>query len=662
MSALCKAVNTKSAGIFLWVVLVVEILNQVYDWGEGFNAMTDCLCKLPETLEGVFTDILCRSNADVRTSMSLLRWVLYCLQPLSPSELYSAVQHGKAVSPGDNCEQIKIGDARTISKYILNHSRGLVEVTASNPPIVQFIHETVREFLLHTSRTGHLEEFLAYMEPGLSHEALKISCLRCISCTTEHAGDTGSTTLPEKANAGCPLVAYSTASLLKHAEAAQANAISQVDFCLRMLVHTDVHWRKYLCCHNRYEKYKVRRYDMHVGLLYVAAEQNLSRLVNVMASFLVDVNKTGGRYGNALQAACHHGQKEIVECLISNGADVNANGGEHKHAVVAAVFSKNFAIAKLLIDKGAKLETWNHRKALTIVANRKSAIGAKLLLQSGARAPSSLQGGLDYTIFKAMRRNMMLAEVFLEAGQVVDLSAEQFLTLLDAAASIGNEPVFRTLLDASADVGQMISSYGCRFIIAAAAGGDKQIVQTLIEAGVDVNQQDEGYGSALHAACKAGHLNVVQALLDAGAEVNLQAGYNGTALQAASARGHVEVMTLLLARGGDVNLQGGECGSALSAAVFKGHQNAVELLLERGADVLLEESDGRCALDKAAQERSLEILRLLVAETVKADVDKSHLRRVVERAVKATEVRTWDRTIQDKLKLLTDRLSALNSS
>ncbi|KAK5069447.1 hypothetical protein LTR24_010706 [Lithohypha guttulata] len=670
MSALCKAVNTKSAGIFLWVVLVIEILNQVYDRGEGSNAMTNCLRKLPETLEGVFTDILCRSNVDVRTCISLLRWVLYCSQPLSPSELYSAVQHSNAVSPGDNCEQLKIGDARTMSKYILNHSRGLVEVTASNPPTAQFIHETVREFLLHTRRTGHLEEFLTYMEPGLSHEALKVSCLRCISCTTEHAGDAGSTTLPEKANAGCPLVAYSTASLLKHAEAAQANAISQVDFCLRMLVPTDVHWRKYLCCRNRYEKYKLRRYNMHVGLLYVAAEQNRSRLVNVMASFLVDVNKTGGRYGNALQAACHHGHKEIVECLISNGANVNANGGEHKHAVVAAVLSKNYAIAELLINKGAKAEGAKAegailKKHLATVCLR-SVRGAKVLLQLCARLLSN-QDELSHPTFKAIRCDTFLARYILKAGRTIDLSAEQVSVSTEAVTRNGDEPVIRMVLDAGADVRQMSFTCGDRLIIAAAATRYQQIVQTLIDAGVDLDQEDPTYGTALYIACRGGYLRIVQMLLDAGAEVlldagaeiNQEAGFYGTALQAASARYHVEVMTLLLARGGDINLQGGVYGSALNAAIHFGHQNAVKLLLERGADVLLEGSDGRCALDKAAQEKSLEILRLLVAETVKADVDKSHLRRVLERAVKATEVRTWD---QDKLKLLTDRLSALDSS
>lgn len=43
MSALCEAMNIKSAGIFLWVVLVIDILNQIHDQGEGFDAMTRCL-------------------------------------------------------------------------------------------------------------------------------------------------------------------------------------------------------------------------------------------------------------------------------------------------------------------------------------------------------------------------------------------------------------------------------------------------------------------------------------------------------------------------------------------------------------------------------------------------------------------------------------------
>lgn len=129
MSALCEVLNTKSAGIFLWVILVIELLNQIYDRGEGFDAMAKCLRRVPETLKGVFTEILCRSSEDVRTCLSLFRWVLLSTRPLSPAEIHSAIEHDGLPASVENCRYLQTPNKGSLYRYILNHSRGLVEVT-----------------------------------------------------------------------------------------------------------------------------------------------------------------------------------------------------------------------------------------------------------------------------------------------------------------------------------------------------------------------------------------------------------------------------------------------------------------------------------------------------------------------------------------------------
>lgn len=149
--------------------------------------------------------------------------------------------------------------------------------------------------------------------------------------------------------------------------------------------------------------------------------------------------------------------------------------------------------------------------------------------------------------------------------------------------------------------------------------------------------------------------------------MNLQTRLYGTALQAASVFGRIEVMSLLVARGGSVNLQGGMYGNALCAASGSHNGDTVKLLLEYGADILLEGSDNKCALVEAAKYGTLETVRFVAAETVKADADESHLRRVLKQAIKATEDRVlWlgsELEIPDIIvKLLTDHLSVLEPS
>jgi len=624
MNSLREEINAKSAGIFLWVVLVIEVLNQVYDRGEGFNAMIDCLRRVPENLEGLFIDILVKSSMNISTCISLLRWVLFCTRPLSPVELYSAVQHTEVpASIGNGCQQAKLQDASILPKYILHHSRGLVEVTAANPPVVQFIHETVREFLLATNRLIQLDELSTSLAPAPSHEALKSARLRCISCKPELLE--AQRTIKEV----CPLLKYSAASLLRHAEAAEANGMSQIAFCQRMLAADDVQWRNYVHCRNLYEKQEIRKWEMDVHLLYAATEQDLSHLVNTLAKSLVDVNKEGGRYGNALQAACRSGNEEIVRCLISNGVNINASGGEHKHAVIAAILGKNFAIAKLLIDKGTKVDNTLLNKALATMVDRKSAQGVKMLLGLRTTIPSPSATFLRDYIFSDARFCAAVITVFVEAGfvnsddvslhlnkAVRDHNQSIVRMLLDvcievhqenreyvaphvAAAFAGRERPLESFVDAVANVNQWRSGVCCTAWRAATDFQNFDLMDLLLRQGADVNAQARRRVTALHAACEAGDVDTVRLLLQYNADTNVLDGAGRTPLLALSFRRECSAMPIaqiLLQHGADVNAQAARCGTALHAACEAGNTDAVELLLLYNADTDVLDEAGKTPL------------------------------------------------------------------
>lgn len=81
----------KSSQIFLWVVLVIPMLNKICDKGGGLSAMTEFLRNTPDTLAGLFEEILDKSLHNIKECVVLLQWVLFSLQPLEPVELYLAV-------------------------------------------------------------------------------------------------------------------------------------------------------------------------------------------------------------------------------------------------------------------------------------------------------------------------------------------------------------------------------------------------------------------------------------------------------------------------------------------------------------------------------------------------------------------------------------------
>ena len=79
--------------------------------------------------------------------MLCIQWVLFAKQPLSPEQLYHALLlniNSNAISKLDPEETTK----HDMKRFLLDFSKGLAEATVSKEPRVQFIHESVRDFLL----------------------------------------------------------------------------------------------------------------------------------------------------------------------------------------------------------------------------------------------------------------------------------------------------------------------------------------------------------------------------------------------------------------------------------------------------------------------------------------------------------------------------------
>ena len=144
----------KASGIFMWVVLVVGILNKEFDDGQ-VHALRRKLKAIPGGLHELFRDILTRDSYNKDRLVLCIQWVLFAKQPLSPEQLYHALLLSidpDAVSEWDPEETTK----DDIKRFLLNSSKGLAEATVSKESKVQFIHESVRDFLLKENGLGKI--------------------------------------------------------------------------------------------------------------------------------------------------------------------------------------------------------------------------------------------------------------------------------------------------------------------------------------------------------------------------------------------------------------------------------------------------------------------------------------------------------------------------
>ena len=131
-----------ASGVFMWVVLVVEMLNKEYDGGR-IHALRKRLMNIPGDLHELFRDILTRDERHRNELLLCIQWVLFSRRPLTPGELYYAILSGLGSNVIEDlaAEDIEI-TAEDVQRFILDCSKGLVEVVSSKSSIVQFIHES----------------------------------------------------------------------------------------------------------------------------------------------------------------------------------------------------------------------------------------------------------------------------------------------------------------------------------------------------------------------------------------------------------------------------------------------------------------------------------------------------------------------------------------
>ncbi|KAF1952675.1 ankyrin repeat domain-containing protein [Byssothecium circinans] len=373
----------KASGIFLWVVLVVSILNKESDRGK-IHTLRQKLQEIPGDLHELFRDILTRDSHDKDKLVLCIQWVLFAKQPLSPEQLYHAIYAG--TDPGADTEWDPEDITKDVIKlFILSSLKGLAEITVSKEPKAQFIHESVRDFLLKENGLGKIwPEFRSNFQ-GQSHERLKQCCLNYISVDVAtplripddlpKASSQQAASLRNLATKTFPFLEYAVRNMLYHADTAEGGGISQADFLDSFPLPR---WVK---LDNLFKKHEVRRHKDnsknlllnaaelgHDGvltlkgkdnqsLLYIAAEQGNKAVVALLLDKGADVNAQGGDSGNALQAALAGGHKETATLLLDKGAnvnaqdkgaDVNAQGGAYGNALQAALAGGHKEMATLL--------------------------------------------------------------------------------------------------------------------------------------------------------------------------------------------------------------------------------------------------------------------------------------------------------------------------
>lgn len=256
----------KASGIFLWVVLVVELLARAKRNGRTVGDMRRLLHKTPQRLDDLFRELLQIDNITDRTeTLRLMQWVLFAIRPLRLSELFHALSfsaHQYTSKKEWESSDEYVTDLDQMRRLIRSQSRGLVEIkrnryqdnmlhnTDISYGIVQVIHESVKDYLIHQNGLQLLTSASDHRIIGQTHNELKVTCLNYLRM--EELKSIALTNMLEESTRSrdkkmrllrkeYPFLKYAVDALFTHAANAEAGAVSQEQLSQELMTPRDVY-------------------------------------------------------------------------------------------------------------------------------------------------------------------------------------------------------------------------------------------------------------------------------------------------------------------------------------------------------------------------------------------------------------------------------------
>lgn len=326
----------KASGVFLWVALVVDILNTEFERGRIFAVKTR-LSEIPVGLSDLFKDILQRDRVNMDDLLLSLQWILFAKRPLSREEYYFAMVTGLRFnrecdgswqpSPWDPVEVT----TEDMDRFVLSSSKGLATVTQSETPKVQFIHESVQDFLLKDGGLRNLWPALGNLVESFSHEKLKICCYEYLNADltglfatrsglwqSSEAQALQATTMSELEPATLrrmmvdrkfPFHRYASTKVFYHAENA-AGAHGQVAFLRGFAL------RPWIEAFNVHQQSKTSEYAFATSMLVILAEGNYASLIHTMLPEFAESSSGTQSSLYAVAAAFALGHREALRALL----------------------------------------------------------------------------------------------------------------------------------------------------------------------------------------------------------------------------------------------------------------------------------------------------------------------------------------------------------
>ncbi|KAI0204126.1 hypothetical protein F4808DRAFT_448850 [Astrocystis sublimbata] len=366
----------KADGVFLWVILVVRILNEDYLDGRYFG-LKEKLKQVPSGLGQLFENISKRDSRNGADLLLSIQWILFARQPLRPRQYYYVMAAGlDSIDSSNETMPMKYSIQITndaVFRFVTSSSKGLAEVSRTEPErerVVQFIHESVHDYLI---KDGGIYKLWPQLRNGFesqSHNRLKDCCdayiksrlcQRWLQDFEVREDEPARVKVTHWENAigeesryriSIEFLHYATSNILNHAEMAAID-ISQQDFLQKFDLRTWIRVYDLLVDSSHYTLHQ-HMTPYPSTLSYVLALEGHARLMATAAAIRgAEVNSRNSRGRTPLSSASIGCRSELALILLDGGADVNSRDLSGQTPLFWAAWSCNPKTIQILLNRGA---------------------------------------------------------------------------------------------------------------------------------------------------------------------------------------------------------------------------------------------------------------------------------------------------------------------
>ncbi|CAG9997125.1 unnamed protein product [Clonostachys byssicola] len=597
----------KAAGVFLWVVLVVEILNK--EDRRGGLALKKRLHELPNGLSELFKNILTRDDDNMEELLLCIMLILYAKRPLGPEEYYHALWCGLSIRGLVDPDIPDASNKGSVERSVISSSKGLAEITSSKSyqrslrvgklerPVVQFIHESVRDFLLKEKGIFDLWPDIGPNPTAASHESIKQCCIKYMQYCTEinltndslldgevrtqfdladeygfssvfdarkvreaRQVDSFKFEMEDDIEHDYVFLGYASENVLYHANAAAAT-LPQDKFLVEFPV------TKWIGILNNCPGAGSRaRYQLGTDILYVLADQGLSRLIRTRLCAYPRINLRGDKYQYPLFAALAGGHRNSVAALLRLPANTKTG--------IDIVDSLTY---------GYDFQNYLNRTMLSWASQEHHTAMLGLLLEQGCAQVDEIDPGGQTALLRAIQGNdQEIVNMLLDYGADPDTAGREGTRPLYQALRDNCIAIMKTLLTKGADPNLWCHDsepplYWCYL------RNSLPMARLLLEHGADPNPRCRSGTSLLCTAVSSHSTTFSRLILEHGVNVNETTDRGQSILVNAVEDGYYSMVALLLEMGADTNACDTSGIPVLKCAVSNGHESIARLLMRKGA-------------------------------------------------------------------------------